>query len=225
MKNRWNLKLIICLLGLVSLVSALPVASQNNDIAIQKPDSLANGKVRLLYDEKPAEFVTGSVSFIRGEDIQNVSGVNRLNSLSGRMAGLTLYDVDGLPGYENASYRIRGDHTFASGRTPVVLIDGRVDDVSMLDPYDIESVTLLKDAAALALYGLRSSNGVVLITTRKGKTGKFSVNFNTETSFSMPTRMPKFLDAYQYATLYNEAFNNSRSTVTRRSAPIGMTAS
>ncbi len=219
MKNRWNLKLIICLLGLVSLVSALPVSSQNKDISVQKTDSLANAKVRLLYDEKPAEFVTGSVSFIRGEEIQNVSGVNRLISLSGRMTGLTLYDVDGLPGYENASFRIRGDHTFAPGRTPVVLIDGRVDDITMLDPYDIESVTLLKDAAALALYGLRSSNGVVLITTRKGKTGKFSVNFNTETSFSMPTRMPKFLDAYQYATLYNEAqLNDDPQAVVRYDA-------
>ena len=224
MKNRWNLKLIICLLGVVSLVSAQPLRSQNKDNTFQKPDSLAYGKVMLLYEEKPVEFITGSVSFIRGEEIQNVSGVNRLNVLSGRMAGLTLYDVDGLPGYENSSYRVRGNHTFASGREPVVLIDGRLDDISMLDPYDIESVTLLKDAAASVLYGLRSTNGIILITTRKGKTGKFSVNFNTETTFSMPTRLPRFLDSYNYATLYNEAMLNDNPQAVVRYDPTALEA-
>ena len=80
-----------------------------------------------------------------------------------------------------------------------------MDDASSLDSYDIESIVLLKDAAAAGMYGLRGANGIILINTKRGKEGKIKVSFNTETSFSQPTRKPKYLDAYQYGLLYNEA--------------------
>jgi TonB-dependent SusC/RagA subfamily outer membrane receptor len=146
--------------------------------------------------------------------MQNVSGSNRLNVLSGRLGGLTVTQTEGLPGYESPTLDIRGNHTFGSSGSPVILLDGRLTDINMLDPYDIESVTVLKDAAAAVMYGLRSTNGVILITSKKGQYGKIKVSFNSETSFSQPTRLPKFLDAANYATLYNEAQLNDNPAAT-----------
>lgn len=170
--------------------------------------NLLTDTVNVLYGKKPLKYVTGAVSFISGEEMKNVSGSNRLNVLSGRLGGLTVTQSEGLPGYESPSLDIRGNHTFGSNGSPIILLDGRFTDVNMLDPYDIESVTVLKDAAAAVMYGLRSTNGVILITSKKGKYGKIKVSFNSETSFSQPTRLPKFLDAADYAILYNEAKHN-----------------
>ena len=167
--------------------------------------SLLTDTVNVLYGTKPLKYVTGAISTVSGEEMQNVSGSNRLNVLSGRLAGLTITQSEGLPGFESPTLDVRGQHTFGSNGDPVVLIDGRLGDYSMLDPYDIESVTVLKDAAATIMYGLRSTNGVILITTKKGKAGKIKVSFNSETSFSQPTRLPKFLGSADYATLYDEA--------------------
>lgn len=176
--------------------------------------NLLTDTVNVLWGTKPLKYVTGAVSSVSGEEMQNVSGSNRLNVLSGRLGGLTVTQSEGLPGYESPSLDIRGNHTFGSYGSPVILLDGRVTDVNMLDPYDIESVTVLKDAAAAIMYGLRSTNGVILITTKKGQYGKIKVSFNSETSFSQPTRLPKFLDAATYATLYNEAKLNDNPAAT-----------
>jgi TonB-linked SusC/RagA family outer membrane protein len=179
-------------------------------------DSLQT-EVRLLYESRLPRYVTGSVSHISGDEVENIPGANRLNVLNGWLSGLMLHAIDGLPGWENSTLRIRGVHTFASNnRNPMVLIDGKVDDYAMLDPFDIESVTVLKDAAATAMYGLLGTNGILLIHTKKGKEGRIKVNFNTVTSLSQPTRMPEYLDAYNYALLYNEAQLNDDPNATVR---------
>jgi len=203
--------LLICLLGFTQLTMIQGIMAQYADTA----DSI-DRRIPLLYDAKPPELLTGAVSFISGDEIANVPGVNRVNTFSGRLTGFTNYDIDGLPGYENSTLRVRGVHTFSGRRDPLVLIDGRVDDIQSIDPYDIESVVILKDAAATALYGLRSTNGIIMINTKKGKEGRIKVDVNVETSFSQPTRLPKFLDAYQYATLYNEAQLNDNPNATPR---------
>lgn len=176
--------------------------------------NLLTDTVNVLWGTKPLKYVTGAVSSVSGEEMQNVSGSNRLNVLSGRLGGLTVTQTEGLPGYESPTLDIRGNHTFGSSGSPVILLDGRLTDINMLDPYDIESVTVLKDAAAAVMYGLRSTNGVILITSKKGQYGKIKVSFNSETSFSQPTRLPKFLDAANYATLYNEAQLNDNPAAT-----------
>jgi TonB-linked SusC/RagA family outer membrane protein len=167
-----------------------------------------NQKILLLYDAKDPEYLTGSVSYISGDEVANVPGTNRPNTLSGRLTGFSCFNLDGASGYESSTIRIRGVHTFSANRNPLILIDGRIDDTNSLDPYDIESIVVLKDAASTVMYGLRSTNGIILVNTKKGKEGKIKVNFNTETSFSQPTRLPQYLDSYQYATLYNEAQRN-----------------
>lgn len=215
MKSQINLKLIICFFCFANLVVHHGIAQEEGDSSQAKDDQV-NETVQLLYETKPHKYITGAVSSISGDKISNIPGSNRLNSLTGLIPGFYVTNTTGLPGYENSTIRIRGFHTFGANRYPLVLIDGRIGDTDMLDPYDIESVSILKDASASILYGLRSANGIVLISTKKGKQGKVSVQVNTETSFSQPTRMPKFLDAYHYATLYNEAMLNDDPNATVR---------
>jgi TonB-linked SusC/RagA family outer membrane protein len=203
-------------------VTGLAVLLGNSSIAQQtgvpsgdavKADSL-NQTVRLLYGSQQKKFVTGAVSYLSGPDVSNVPGTNRLNSLSGRLTGLSVTQLSGLPSSEDNFYQIRGYHSFAGTGKPLVLINNRIDDVSEIEPNDIESITVLKDAAAVALYGLNSANGVILITTKRGQTGKIKINYNMESSFEQPTRLPKFLDSYNYATLYNEAQLNDNAAAT-----------
>jgi len=189
-------------------------SSAGNDNAKQVLSNFLTDTVNVLYGTKPLRNVTGAISTVSGKEMENVSGHNRMNALSGRVAGLFVTQSEGLPGYEAPALDVRGNHTFGNYKNPVVLVDGHYTDYNALDPYDIESVTVLKDAAAAVMYGLRSTNGVILITTKKGKSGKIHVSFNSETSFSQPTRLPKFLDAAQYAQLYDEAQLNDNPAAT-----------
>lgn len=207
MKNH----LLFCLLGFVQLMMVQKTKAE----PVYPADTLSQ-TITLLYEAKSPEYVTGAVSCISGDEVSNIPGINRMNTLSGLLTGFSCYNLDGLPGYENSTLRIRGAHTFSGNRDPLVLIDGRIDDINSLDPYDIESIVVLKDAASSAIYGLRSTNGIILVNTKKGKEGRIKINFNMETSFSQPTRLPKYLDASQYATLYNEAQRNDDPNATPR---------
>ncbi|WP_276347638.1 TonB-dependent receptor [Daejeonella sp. JGW-45] len=164
--------------------------------------------IPLLNGSRPFRYVTGAVSHVFGGQLSTVPGSNRLNSLAGRLPGFFVSQTDGLPGFESSTVAIRGYHSFSGSNSPLILVNGRRDDVAMIEPNDIESITILKDAASTVLYGMNSRNGIVLITTKKGTEGKIKINYNAQTSFQQPTRLPKFLDSYNYATLYNEAMLN-----------------
>lgn len=168
--------------------------------------------IPMLNGSRPFRYVTGAVSHIFGGQINTVTGSNRLNSLAGRLPGFAVSQTDGLPGFESSLLTVRGYHSFSGQNTPLILINGRRDDASMLEPNDIESITVLKDAASTVLYGMNSTNGIVLITTKTGREGKIKVNYNVQTSLQQPTRLPEFLDSYNYATLYNEAMLNDNPT-------------
>lgn len=166
----------------------------------------SKGKIPVLYGEKAPDELTGAVSFIDGRKIENVNGVNRMNSLTGLVPGLLVVQNDGFPGNESAGLYIRGQRTFGvSGNSPLVLLDGIETEITRISPYDIESITVLKDAISTVMYGLRGSNGVILITSRKGKEGNVRVNLNSQASVIRPTRLPEFLGSADYARLYNEA--------------------
>lgn len=125
-------------------------------------------------------------------------------SLQGGVTGLTVTQSSGMPGGDGASIKIRGISSLHSGNDPLVLVDGIPMDMNQLDPATIESVTILKDAAAAAIYGARAANGVILVTTKRGAEGKVKVNYSGNVSFSQPTRIPEMLNSYQYATYVNE---------------------
>lgn len=167
-------------------------------------------KVNVLWGSQKSELVTDAVSYISGEKLQNLPGVNRVNTLTGRLTGLTVQQNNGEPGLESSSLYIRGLRTLGGARqTPYVLVDGYWrNDANYVNPYDIESVTVLKDAASTAMYGLRGSNGVVLITTKRGVDDDLKVSLDAKYGVQAPTRIPKYLDSYNYASLYNEALRN-----------------
>ncbi|QNM84303.1 TonB-dependent receptor [Polaribacter pectinis] len=155
--------------------------------------------------------LTGSVATVTFKDEVNQPVTNSGQLLYGRFSGVQLTQSSGNPGADGSSIVIRGIGTFGSS-TPLVVIDNiQYDNLSAfnnLAPSDIESVTVLKDASASAIYGARGANGVILVTTKKGKENKFEISYNQYYGFQKTTVVPDFLDAVDYSTLINEKFRN-----------------
>lgn len=149
--------------------------------------------------------VIGSISTVQVAELKTASR-SLTNSLAGRMAGVVAVQRSGEPGYDNANFWIRGISTFGENKTPLILVDGVERSMDNLDPEEIESVSILKDASATAVYGVRAANGVVLVTTRRGKaSAKPSIELKMEYGISELTRVPKLLGGVDYMKLYNEA--------------------
>ena len=192
---------------------------ENEEVAIGSKDEIIVTLnpvkyVNLLWNRQKQNYVTDAVSFISGDVLEDLPGVNRNNVLGGRIAGLTVQQSNGEPGLESSSLYIRGLRTLGGAKqTPYILVDGYWrDDASYINPHDIESVTVLKDAASTAMYGLRGSNGVVFITTKRGKDEPIKVTLDAKYGLQAPTRIPQYLDSYNYAYLYNEALRNAGGT-------------
>lgn len=173
--------------------------------AAQRPDS--STVVRTFNGPQLFQETTGSFSRLNGPSVENVPIINNANRMQGMLAGLFLMQNNGEPGDESASLQLRGKRTFRNN-APIVLVDGFERSMDLLDPNEIESITLLKDAAATAQYGLRGGNGIILVTTKRGRESDIKITFNARAGVKAPTTTPKLLNAYQYATLYNEALVN-----------------
>lgn len=155
------------------------------------------------YGTQRKATLTGSVSQVSGDDLKKVAAVNLSNTLAGKTAGVIANTRSGEPGEDGATIQIRGAGTFGSTE-PLIVVDGIADrDFSRLNPEDIESISVLKDASA-AIYGARAANGVILVTTKRGKEGKTSLSYSGRVGFSQPTKVPDMLNSYQYATYINE---------------------
>ena len=136
----------------------------------------------------------------------NVPAPSITNMLGGRVAGLITMQASGEPGKNLAEFWVRGISTFGAGNSALILIDGLEGDLNSIDPADVESFSVLKDASATAVYGVRGANGVVLITTKRGESGKLSITGRFNTTLSHIKRLPDYLRSYDYALLANEAF-------------------
>ena len=170
------------------------------------PDAKSLEEVVVVgYGTQKRATVTGSISTVKGADIVKSPQPNLSNSLAGRFSGVIASNRGGEPGYDASSITIRGIST--TGKTDVlVVVDGvpaQIGGFERLDPNDIESISVLKDASA-AVYGNRAANGVILVTTKRGTTGKPSVSYSFNQGFSSPTRLPDMADAATYAVLRNE---------------------
>lgn len=176
----------------------------------KKRMSFETEDVTLLNGTQKEMYVTGAISQTSAPYMTDNPILNNTLKLAGLLPGLTIFQSNGEPGEEAARYLIRGKHTLRSN-TPVLMVDGFERDFSFLDPNEIETVTVLKDAAATAQYGLRGGNGVIVVTTKRGKAGKVKIGFNASAGLKKATTRPKMLDAYQYATLYNEAYFNDNN--------------
>jgi TonB-linked SusC/RagA family outer membrane protein len=165
-----------------------------------------NEVVVVGYGTQKKSVVTGAISSIKASDLEGLPITRVEQSLQGRVSGLTIAANSGQPG-SSATIRVRGITTFGNNE-PLWVVDGVVVDaggIGYLNQSDIASIEVLKDAASQAIYGARAATGVILVTTKKGKSGKISVNYNGYTGISAPARKLDLLNATQYATLMNEA--------------------
>lgn len=202
--------LVFTYIGYVNQEIAIGNRSQL-DVKLLVNDKTLDEIVVVGYGTQKKATLTGSVSEVKGADIVKSPQPNVSNSLAGRFSGFVANNRGGEPGYDGSSYTVRG---FAStGNSDVLIvvdgIPGQVGGLERLDPNDIESISILKDASA-AVYGSRAANGVILVTTKRGTTGKPVISYSFNQGFSSPTRLPGLADAPTYATIMNEIdyYNN-----------------
>jgi len=161
------------------------------------------------YTTQKKENVIGAVSTITSKDLVQSPTANINNMLAGRLPGLVANQYSGgEPGVDKSEIFIRGKGTYGD-QSPIVIVDGIERDMSYLAPDEIETFTILKDAASTAPYGIRGANGVIVITTKRGKASeKATVDFRTSVGLNSPVKLPSLLGSADYATLYNEAMKN-----------------
>jgi len=170
-----------------------------------QPDSKSLNEVVVVgYGTQKKATLTGSISVVKGADLVKSPEPDLSNSFAGRMSGVIANNVSGEPGYDGSSILIRGQSTTGSNNVLVVVdgVPGQIGGLERLDPNDVESVSVIKDGTA-AIYGSRAANGVILVTTKRGKSGKPVVSYSFNQGFDSPTRLPKMADAATYAQIVN----------------------
>jgi len=160
------------------------------------------------YGNQKKMSVIGSIETLNPTELQVGSTRSVSNNLAGQIAGVIAVRRSGEPGHDNSNFWIRGIASFSGNQNPLVLIDGIERDLNNLDPAEIESFAVLKDASASAMYGVRGANGVIVITTKQGKIGPPTVNVRVEQSIMEPTKLPKFIGAADHMTLLNHLKEN-----------------
>ena len=161
------------------------------------------------YGQQKKNSVVASLNSIGPAEL-NVKQRNLRNSIAGQIAGVIAVQRSGEPGNDAAAFYIRGQSSYAGGTSPLVIVDGIPRGMDDIDVDEIESFTVLKDAAATAVYGAEGANGVVLITSKRGKVQKTTMNFTAQYSVITPNRLPELMDAYRYLSLWNEAVWNDQ---------------
>ncbi|MDR1864503.1 MAG: TonB-dependent receptor [Bacteroidales bacterium] len=194
----------------VGYETAITPVDNRRVIAVRlKPKAAELEEVTIVaFGTQKKESVISAIQTVNTKELK-VPSSNLTTALSGRIAGLISYQTSGEPGFDNASFFIRGVTTFGAGKVdPLILVDNvevGSSDLANLHPDDLQSFSILKDATATALYGARGANGVILITTKEGREGKPQVNVRFENSFSSPTDVIKMADPITYMRLANEA--------------------
>lgn len=205
------------------------------DVSLEQETNELESVVVVGYGEQKKATLTGAVATIDMQDIKTPSP-NLSNSLQGKIAGVISVQSSGEPGYDNSTFTIRGIGSFVntSSNAPLIIVDGvqREDANSFntgifnnIDPEDISSISLLKDASATAVYGAKGANGVLIITTKRGVTGQPRLTIKVESGVTNFTKTPELLNGVDYMTLYNEARRNADQSETYSPRDILLTRS
>ncbi|GAB3026075.1 TonB-dependent receptor [Niabella terrae] len=155
------------------------------------------------YGKQKRASVVAAISQIDATGLKQTPAANLGIALAGRLPGLSVLQRSGVPGGEQMEFYIRGKST-VNGQQPLILVDGVERDFTALDPREVATISVLKDASATAVYGVRGANGVIMITTRRGQAGKAKIDITAEQSWQAPTRLPEMTNAYDYAVLRNQ---------------------
>lgn len=180
------------------------------DIVLIEDSKALEEVVVVGYTTQKKATITGSVATITTRELGQSPTSNINNALAGRLPGLIVAQNNGgEPGFDVANVAIRGIATYGKGQSPIVIVDGIERSMSYLSSDEIETFTILKDASATAPYGIRGANGVIIITTKRGRNGeKPTVEFKTSVGITEPVKFPQYLGSADYAVLYNEALIN-----------------
>lgn len=199
-----NDKKILAVALLLSWLAQVSNAQQPTDTALlsRQPE------VAIGFGKQPLRYVSSAVSTVKGDELKKSFNTNLGGTLYGKLSGLTVQQFNNEPGINSPGISGRGKGTYGPGSNLLIIIDGFLGDYTQLVPEEVEEISLLKDASATAIYGSRGANGVLLVTTKRGKDAPLQVTFSTQQGFTQATGLPKFLDAAAYATLYNEALAN-----------------
>ncbi|MEQ9221764.1 MAG: TonB-dependent receptor [Cyclobacteriaceae bacterium] len=188
----------------------VPLNGRSNlDISLTTDISSLEEVVVVGYGTQKKVNVTGAVETMSSEEIEKLNVTQTSQLLTGQMSGVTVTQGSGQPGKDGVQVRVRGIGTFSgAGNSPLILVDGLASSLDRVDFNDIASISVLKDAASAAIYGARGANGVILIETKKGKSGKMKVNYHGYVGFQKPAETFDIVDSWQYAEMENEALTN-----------------
>jgi TonB-linked SusC/RagA family outer membrane protein len=188
------------------LTQEIAVGSKNSlDVKLAADTKALEEVVVVGYGTAKKATLTGAVTAVKGAELAKAPAANLSNTLGGRLPGVSTVQASGEPGYDGSAIRIRGTNSLGNSNA-LIVVDGvpnRSGGLDRINPADIESISVLKDAAA-AIYGSRAGNGVILITTKRGKTGKPQLSYDMNFGLSQPTRTPEMSNASEYATIRNE---------------------
>ena len=185
------------------------VKGKTSFVVTLKEDSEVLDEVVVVgYGAQKKESVVGAISQVSSKELLKSPAGNVSQALAGKIAGVVTSQTSGAPGADDAQIYIRGRATFAGDAQPLILVDGVERQFSQIAPDDIESISVLKDASATAVYGVRGANGVMLITTKRGKEQKPVVSITANWQIQSPTRNSKYLNSYESVKLLEEAYRN-----------------
>lgn len=179
------------------------------DIVLKSSNTLLEEVQVVAYGAQKKVTLTGSISSVNTDELLKVPTASIGNMLSGVLSGVSSIQSSGQPGGDDPDVFIRGISTLNTmNAKPLYLVDGVERSFFQIDPNEVENITILKDASSTAVFGVRGANGVIIVTTKRGKEGKAKINASFSYGIQAPTRMPEFVNSYDYATFLNEAYTN-----------------
>lgn len=179
------------------------------DIVLKSSNTLLEEVQVVAYGAQKKVTLTGSISSVNTDELLKVPTASIGNMLSGVLSGVSSIQSSGQPGGDDPDVFIRGISTLNTmNAKPLYLVDGVERSFFQIDPNEVKNITILKDASSTAVFGVRGANGVIIVTTKRGKEGKAKINASFSYGIQTPTRMPEFVNSYDYATFLNEAYTN-----------------
>lgn len=193
--------------GYVTRELVVSAAQSKITVRLSAISSALDEVVVVAYGSQKKETVTGAVASISTKEIKQSPAANLAVTLAGRLPGLTTVQQSGEPGRDLTSLYLRGQRTL-NGQAPLIMVDGVPRELTYIDPNEVQTVTILKDASATAVFGVRGANGVILVTTRRGISEKPEISFSSETGIQQFNRLPNPVNSAEYAELSNQAWMN-----------------
>lgn len=204
----WKIKYTVIIVAGLAMQSLFAQSTKIVDgrIVDEKGKDEYEQTTALPFGRKEKKFVTEATSVVSGTELEKHPVTVLQNAFTAILTGVETLEMQSEPGWSESAIYIRGLHTMNTGaRAPLIIVDDMERDLSFLDAYSIESVTVLKDAAATAIYGMRGANGVILVTTKRGAAGKTKVNFTQEFGYQTTAGIPESQNSYNYALTRNQA--------------------